>query len=127
MDRKTVIVPNGDKVPLRDYVDIRFEAVCNEFGARFIAIDRERAATEKTIDARLDSMNEFRQAMLDQARTYMTKHEYQLAHQPLAEDAQEFHDFMAKHQGKASQNQVLFAYGLAFLSMLIGIVLHFVK
>ena len=115
-EERTRVMPNGERVSLRDYVDVRFEA-----------ISQQRQATEKTLDARLESMNEFRQAITDQSRTFMTKEEYRLAHSPLAEDAQEFRDFMSKHQGKASQNQVLAAYALAVVSMILGIVMHFMK
>ena len=61
-----------ETISMRDYVDLRF----NESQR---AIDK----AEKSICIRMDTMNEWRQAMTDREAKYLTREEYRLAHEAL--------------------------------------------
>ena len=117
----------AEGVAIKDYIDTMFKLASAGVQEQFTAICKEVTTAERVLNTRLESMNEFRQAMTDQASNYVTKEEYRLAHKPLEDGIREARQFMATHQGRASQNQVLLAYALAVLSMIIGIVLHFTK
>jgi hypothetical protein len=116
LNRQTATTPNGERVSLRDYVDSQFEA-----------IEKQREAYEKSLDARLESMNQFRNQITDQARTFVTKVEYDANHRYLESDVKECVAFNGRMRGMATQNQVLIAYALAVLGMIIGFVGHFLK
>lgn len=107
---------NIERVSLRDYVDVRFEAV-----------DEKIMTAGAVLNTRLESMNEFRSAITDQARTFMTKSEYLANHRYLEDDVKELSAFMSRTKAGATQNQVLIAYALAVIGMLVGIVGHFLK
>lgn len=115
VDKKQMTTGN-DRVPLRDYVDVRFDAICKEI-----------ETGNKVMDARLEKMNEFRSAMTDQAQHFMTVNEYHLAHKPVEEDIKELRDFMAKQQGKASQTALLFVSAISILGLVFAIVDFFLR
>ena len=97
-------------VTLRDYVD-----------ARFAAIAADKCKSEKGIDDRLASMNEFRQAMMDQQKLFLTKEEYRLAHKPLEDLMVDVRNFMAVHQGKASTGQLWFVSIISVIGVILGL------
>ena len=101
----------GGWVPLKEYVDTRFDSICNEI-----------TKGEKVLSVRLEAMNEFRQAMLDQQQKYVTREEYRLAHKPLEDTMVEFREFAATHRGKASQNQLLFVSIISVIGMILGLI-----
>ncbi|MBU1457010.1 MAG: hypothetical protein KKD01_20035 [Proteobacteria bacterium] len=55
---------DGTRVPIKDYIDMRFDAS-----------ERAIELSERTIQARLAGLNEWRQQSLDQTRTYVTRTE----------------------------------------------------
>ena len=73
----------------------------------------------KALDCRLGGMNEFRQALTDQASTFTTRTEHQI----IVNEIRELREFKAELMGKASQSSVYIAWGLALLAML----LHWIK
>jgi hypothetical protein len=105
-----------DGVALKDYVDTRFEAVCKD-------IEKSETALNK----RLEGMNEFRDTLKDQAGQFLTRAEFDIAHKVLIDDMRECRDFMAKHQGKASQTALLYTAALAMAGLVIGLIEAFVK
>lgn len=115
-DPKNPTMHRADWVTLRDYVDARFSALCAEM-----------AKGDEVMNARLASMNEFRAALSDQSKSYITREEAAIQHKVFEDEIRESRDFRATHAGKASLGSVLIAYGLAIISMLVGIVLHFLK
>jgi len=121
------VKPNGERVTLRDYTDAKFEAICKEQDAKFDAIEKQRIAYEKALDARLESMNQFRSQITEQTRTFVTKVEYDTNHRYLENDVAECTKFIGRMRGVATQNSVMIAYALAVLSMIIGVTLHLVK
>lgn len=117
----------AEGVAIKDYIDTMFKLASAGVQEQFAAVCKEVQTAERVLEVRLESMNKFREAMTEQQKLFMTKAEYLLAHKPLDDGMKEARRFMDMHQGRATQNQVLVAYILAILSMLIGIVLHFTK
>lgn len=94
-------------VSLRDYVDERF------------------AATEKTtqlmrdvMDHRLETMNEFREQLSNQAHTFVTHTE----NNRTIEDIKVLREYKAGLESKASQSSVNVAFAVAVLSLLVSLV-----
>jgi hypothetical protein len=97
-------------VPLKEYVDLRFDSVC-------CAIDK----SEQLLQARMDGLNEFRSAMSDQSARHVTRDEYAVAHRALEADVRRFDAFMNVHQGKASQGSMLIALAIGLAGLLLSI------
>lgn len=114
--QKNSIMHRNDGIALKDYVDTRIESLCK-------AIDK----AEETLNARLAGMNEFRETLRDQAGKFVTRDEVTLMLKPVCEDLRNLRDFTARHEGKASQNSVLFATALALIALGLAILRLFVS
>lgn len=64
---------NGDSVSIKEYVDRRFADLERHLVERFSLSDTAVSKAEHTMDARLNSMNEFRDALRDQANRMATR------------------------------------------------------
>ena len=82
------------RVSLRDYVEAEILALHKEIELRFTALEMARLATvqqvtlaqsksEENLGYRLDSMNEFRSQLTDQAKTFLSKDEYRAAYETI--------------------------------------------
>lgn len=125
-------------VTLRDYIDTRIDA-----------IEKAISVAYRSMESRLEGMNEFRNTLKDQNLSFITKAEYQLAHDRLVEEIKTTRDQIARlltrteHdasftrvseqikslelsraelQGKASQSSVNIAYGISIVGLLVGII-----
>jgi hypothetical protein len=58
-------------VPLREYLDVRFNAIESRLSSMDVAVKLANA----NLEHRLESMNEFRDSMKDQAAKYVTRAE----------------------------------------------------
>jgi len=69
---------------LRREIDQRLAAVRRELDQRFAAAHEAAIKAEDATGRRLDAVNEFRAQMADQEKTFLTRREYDAAHQALA-------------------------------------------
>lgn len=95
-----------NNVSLRDYVDIRLNAIER---ATALALD----ANEK----RLDGMNEFRATLNDQSKKFALQTDYL----NLREDVQGLRETRAEMAGKASQQSVLISYLISAVAIFMNI------
>ncbi len=95
------------------------------FETRIIAIEKSIEATAKVLDRRLEGMNEFREALKDQASKFITRSELNVIIQRLDVDIRVLREYKATMEGKASQTSVSFAYAIAIISLIVGIVGYF--
>lgn len=114
--KKDPVMHRADWVTLRDYVDARFSALCAEM-----------AKSDEVMNARLAAMNEFRQAMSDQSKAYVTRAEVALQYKVYDEEMRESRDFRSVHQGKASQGQFWFVSVISVIGVLLGLIHLFGK
>ena len=75
---------DADKVSMRDYVDTLFGEKDKRDVAAMEAWRSAYSRDERDMERRLDSMNEFRQQLTDQAATFMTRLEFDNRHADLA-------------------------------------------
>jgi len=84
----------------------------------------------EVIEKRLETMNEFRNALKDQAGTFFTRPEHDLYMKAVEADLRVLREDRANAQGMAKQSSVMWAYAfsaLAALASVVSIVLHFLK
>ena len=96
-----------DNVTLKEYFDTKVEAVKAVHEAYIYALEK-----------RLESMNEFREAMKDQAARMMTREESK----SIKDDIRSLRESRATLEGKASYQSVLIAYALSAISIIVSIV-----
>jgi hypothetical protein len=85
-----------------------------------------RASTEVSaamLEKRLESMNEFRAQLKDQAGTFFTRNEHDAYGTSVEKDLRVFREFKANLEGKASQTAV----NIALLVSVIGIVISLIS
>ena len=99
------------RVSMRDYVD-----------ARLHSIEIARKAESETLKAKLETMNEFRAAMQDQAIKFLTRDEYNIHHQHIVDEIGRLREFKASIDGKADQKAVMIGYMFSALAAIIGII-----
>lgn len=93
----------SDSVTWREYIDERFKSVAERFEGQEKAVAAALAAQEKAVAAalvaaekavskaelasekRFESVNEFRAALADQARTFLPRAEFEAAHASLVD------------------------------------------
>jgi hypothetical protein len=97
-------------VTLKEYVD-----------ARLMAIDKATEVAYTMMDARLDSMNEIRNSLRDQGRTFVSKAEYTVAHDRLMDDVRSLRESRALLEGKASTESVNKVGTTALTGIAIGV------
>ena len=103
-------------VTLKDYVD-----------TRLTAMDRATEQSCRAMDARLNSMNEFREALRDQSGRMATRQELEDKLMAVERDLRILREFQAELRGKASQQSVMVAYVLAMINLLMALYTLFVR
>jgi len=103
---------------LRQYVDLKCEGIKGLLNEKISGIDKATDLAAKAMDKRLDGMNEFRDALKDQNKLFVTKE----MHDKVLDDIKFLREEHAKQEGKASQSSVNFAMFIAIAGIFIGIV-----
>jgi len=111
-------MPNGDtKVPLREHVDIRVNSLEKLLEAQFAAIEKATALYQRTLDVRLEGLNEWRQQSKDREREFLPREEYRVSHDRVVEDVRSLRESRAEISGKASQKSVNITQGIALAAL----------
>jgi hypothetical protein len=98
-------------VSLREYLESRLEA-----------IQATMTATDKSMEIRLNAMNELRDQINQERGRYITKDEHEPTHQRLESDVRDLRESRAELAGKASMTSVYWTGLMAALAMLISLV-----
>lgn len=101
---------NGSTVSWREYVDLRFDE-----NAR--ALDK----AEASMAARLESMNEFREALKDAQAKFVTRDELGTWRDPIEGRIKSLELSRAEISGKASQTGLLVSYLIASIGIILSI------
>jgi hypothetical protein len=83
MPPESPILSTSQCISLRDYTDMKVEALQKIIDSKFSAMDKAVDIANSANNARLDGMNEFRQALNDRDRLYLPRAEYTVAHEAL--------------------------------------------
>jgi len=102
---------NWNITSLKEYIDIRLEAIDK-------AVTKAEAATEK----RFEGVNEFRNTLADQQRTFMPRAEAESQYNSLSERISAIETKMEKIEGSKSGGSTVYAYLTAIISTIIAIV-----
>jgi len=133
-------------VSLKEYFDMRFNALEKALSDAEKAHDEHQEEITKSIDdrfraqekavvvalqsneKRLDSMNEFRETLRDQNKTFITRADhdaliisYQKDIESLDDKISSLNEFRAELKGKASQSQLNITFIFTLISFIIGI------
>jgi len=100
-----------DGVSLKEYIDLRFS-------------ENQRALekAERDLSKRLEGMNEFRDALKDQAANFVTRESMDLKLAPMEEKINSLSLSRAHTEGAASQTSVLIAYIVSAIGIILGVV-----
>jgi hypothetical protein len=98
-------------ITLREYVDLRFTN-----------IDKSTVLALKSMDKRLDSMNEFRYQLKDQTALFLTKDYYEARHTEVLGQINDLKLSRATLEGKASAISMYTAIAISLVGLLIGLV-----
>lgn len=72
-----------DSVSLKDYFDGKFQDLEDKMNLQFKLNQTALDKSETSTNLRLENMNEFRESLNDQTKTYLTRNEYELKHENL--------------------------------------------
>jgi hypothetical protein len=79
-------------------------------------------ARNSQLDKRLDSMNEFRSALVDREIHYMTRSEHELSAKLIEADVRALREAAARAEGKASQSNLIITFLIAIVGSATGII-----
>ena len=100
-----------DEVTLKEY-----------FESRLQEIEKATDRTAEQLNKRLEGMNEFRDTLKDQAAKFVTRDTLDVIIDKLNVDIKNLTTAKDVLSGKASQNSVLWAYAVAVIGIVIGII-----
>lgn len=113
---------NNKNISFKDYFDSRFAELKNYMDVKFNSIEKSTCLAQDNLNARLESMNEFRSSLKDQTAHYITRIEHEALISKYDSDIRVLREANAKNDGKASQQSVTLAYLISFIGIVIGLV-----
>jgi len=125
---------DDDFISLKEYFDMRLRHIEETMNERLVSQEKAVTVAYTASNKRLDGLNEIRQILEDQAKTFVTKVEFE-AYQTmirqelsrLSTDINSLNLSRAELSGKASQGQVLLSMAIGITSLVITIVKLFIK
>jgi len=107
---------------LREYVDVQILGLSKHLEAQARSNDEARALAAENLDARLDKLNELREQVTAQEIKYATKNEAYLKFDGIEKEVKELQLSRAEMSGKASQNAVIFAWGIGAAGLITAVI-----
>ena len=107
---------------LREYVDVQILGLSKHLEAQARSHDEARALAAENLDARLDKLNELREQVTAQEIKYATKNEAYLKFDGIEKEVKELQLSRAEMSGKASQNAVIFAWGIGAAGLITAVI-----
>jgi hypothetical protein len=105
-------------VTIKEYFDHRINKLSEFVNHRFTEIEKSTNLANENLKIRLDSMNEFREALKDSNTNFITKSEHQLVLNQIAY----LRETLAEAKGKASMSAVYISYIIAVIGIIISII-----
>jgi len=111
-----------DSVSLKEFLCSKINALEDKIELNLklnqIVLDK----TEAKLEERLARMNELREAMNDQSKTFVTRREHEITFEGANKDIKELMKTKDIASGKASQTSLLFAYLLAGIGIALSVI-----
>ena len=120
--RTTPNFTQSDGVSLRDHLEDKIATTDKATQARLDAVEQAALVATRTLEKRLEGMNEFRAAMGDLSNRMATRAEVEVQNERIKADIKEFRTFMNTQQGKASQASVSWSMALGGIATVIGLI-----
>jgi ABC-type uncharacterized transport system involved in gliding motility auxiliary subunit len=116
-------------VTLREYLEALIKNLELRMEEHFTAQDKANELYALAQEKRLDSMNEFRESLKDQTKTYITRSTLEarsaVVDREIKSNREEIESLKlsrAEIEGKASQNALYISYAISLLALLTGII-----
>ncbi len=97
------------------------------FESRIAALEKSIDSTARVLDRRLEGMNEFREALKDQASKFITRSELSIIFERIDADIRLLREYKSIMEGKASQNSVAISYIISAIVLAISILAYIKK
>ncbi len=110
-----------DGVALKEHLEVRLDALQAWTETRLTSLEKATETARRTMETRLESMNEFRDALRDTTGRLATREELVLQVDRLTTDISDLKKFKNVTEGKASQQSVNVATILGIISLLIAL------
>jgi len=104
----------------REFIELRFDAMREYFDLRFTSSDKAVSVATTSLEKRLEGMNEFRDALKDQASRFVTRDELTLQLKQLAVEVDSLKISRAVMEGKASQSSMYLTMAISVASLFLG-------
>ena len=113
-------------IAIEKYISQQIKAVKALMKSKYQTIEKSTDLATSLLDKRLDTMNEFRQALKDQQATFVSRSEFEILHQRIIEDIRILREAKATTEGKASMASVYISYLIALIALAISIIRIFI-
>lgn len=110
---------------MESYFEEKFKSLDNSVNLKYSNIEKSTSLAATSIDRRLESMNEFRDSLKDQATKFMTKDEFQILHQRVEEDVRILRESKATLEGRASMTSVYISYVIGVIGLVVAVLALF--
>jgi len=114
-------------VSLRDHFEAMLTSMEKKTDLRFEQLDKAITKAETAMDKRFDSVNEFRAQLSDQQRTFIPRMEWESGHKNVCDKVDELKVRFDKIEAMKQGGNVVWAYILAGISIIIAIVSFILK
>ena len=114
-------------VSIKEYFDNKVVELQKYMDLKFDSIEKSTCLAQENLNLRLDSMNEFRNTMKDQAARFITREELSLMLDTMSKDIRHLLDAQAKQEGMATQKSVTIAYIISSTAIIIGVLQLFIR
>ena len=104
-----------------DYKD-KIDALEKKVELRFNLKDEALDTAYRSMESRLEGMNEFRASLSDASKTFMTRDIYEAKHDLLQKQVDDLRMLAAENKGKASQTSVIIAFIISLIGIIMGII-----
>jgi len=116
-----------DGVTLKEYMDTRFKAMQEEINTKIRSIEKATTLAAHTLEKRLEHMNEFRDALKNQAHQFVTRAELQNMRELIEADIRMLREAKAALEGKASQLYVTVTMLVSILGLFLAVLSYFIE
>lgn len=112
----------GEGISLREYVDLQVAHIDQVMALGKAAAEASIGVYREDLDRRLDAMNELRDQINTERNRYVTRDAFEAHATSVAKDLRDVQQFMARSEGKASQNSVMIALALSIIGLALAAV-----